>query len=75
MQHVLSTRRPWFIRFADAIADRWRSRQRHETLSGLDARTLADLGIDASEISSIAAEAASQASLTRLRIVAHDRHG
>ena len=75
MQHVLSTHRPWFWRLADAIADRCRSRQRPATLSGLDARTLADIGIDASEIPSIAAEATSQASLTRLRIMAHGHHG
>lgn len=75
MQQVLSTHRPWFIRLVDAIVERRRARRRHAALRDLDARTLADIGVDASEVSSIAAEAASQACLTRLRIVADGHHG
>lgn len=75
MQHVLSTHRPWFIRLMDTIVDGWRHRPRHAALHGLDPRTLSDIGIDASEISSIAAEASSRAPLTRLRIKAHGHHG
>jgi uncharacterized protein YjiS (DUF1127 family) len=41
-----------------------------EALAGLDARTLRDLGLDRAEIFSVAAEAAGNAELTRLRIVA-----
>lgn len=44
-------------------------------LHELDRRTLADIGIDASEIASIEAEARGQAPLTRLRIVAGRHHG
>jgi len=44
-------------------------------LRELDRRTLADIGIDASEITSIEAEAQGQAVLTRLRIVAGQHHG
>lgn len=74
MQHVLSTHRPWFIRLVDAIVDRWRDRQRDAALYGLDPRTLADIAIDASEVSSIAAEASTRACLTRRRIAAHGHH-
>jgi uncharacterized protein YjiS (DUF1127 family) len=40
-----------------------------EALAGLDARTLRDLGLDRAEIFSVAAEAAGNAELTRLRIL------
>jgi uncharacterized protein YjiS (DUF1127 family) len=75
MQTVLGTPRPWVARLLDAIVDRWRDRQRRTALHDLDRRTLADIGIDASEISSIAAEAGLRARRTRLRIVALDHRG
>lgn len=46
-----------------------------DSLHELDRRTLADIGIDASEIASIEAEAQGRAALTRLRIVAERHHG
>jgi hypothetical protein len=51
----------------------WKLLQRRRTASlrELDARTLADIGVDASEISSIDAEARGLSRVTRLRIAAH----
>jgi len=46
-------------------------RRRASSLRGLDARTLADIGVDASEISSIDAEARGLSRVTRLRITAN----
>jgi uncharacterized protein YjiS (DUF1127 family) len=74
MQLVLRTHRPWFARLFDALTDAWRPRQRHTCFREVDLRTLADIGIDPSEISSIQAEAGGMAPLTRLRIVAHGHH-
>jgi uncharacterized protein YjiS (DUF1127 family) len=50
------------------LARRWRER-RIARLSELDARTMADIGIDRSEIMSIEAEARGSTLRTRLRIV------
>lgn len=44
------------------------------SLLDLDARTLADIGIDRSEIDSIAAEASGRAAPTRRRLVMEPRH-
>lgn len=51
----------------------WKLLQRRRTASlhELDARTLADIGVDASEISSIDAESQGRSRVTRLRIAAH----
>jgi uncharacterized protein YjiS (DUF1127 family) len=75
MPTVLSTHRPWTVRWFDALVDRWRARRQQTPLHGLDPRTLADIGVDASEISSIAAEANALAQLTRLRVAAQGHHG
>lgn len=75
MQTILSTHRRWAVRWVEVIVDRWRARLRRTTLRDLDQRALADIGIDASEISSITAEARSRACLTRLRIVTPGHHG
>jgi len=48
-------------------------RETMESLSTLDARTLADIGIHASEIPSISAEWLREATLTRLRIAEEHR--
>lgn len=74
-QHVFSIHRPWFIRLMDTIVDGWRDWQRDAALHDLEPRTLRDIGIDASEISSIAAEASSRAHLTSPRVTAHGHHG
>lgn len=53
------------------LARRWRERRfaRQAGWADLDARTLADIGIDRSEIASIEAEARGTTLRTRLRIV------
>lgn len=74
MQTVLTTHRPWLWRVADVIATRWRLHRDLAALRGLDAHTLADIGIDRSEFSSITAEASSRVLQTRLRIIAQGCH-
>lgn len=69
MTPVLTTHRPWYRRVVEDTLAHWRCRRTLQTLRGLDARTLADIGVDAGELSSIGAEAAGCAALTRLRIV------
>jgi hypothetical protein len=49
----------------------WLLQRRPSSLRDLDARTLADIGVDASEISSIDAESRGLSRVTRLRIAAH----
>jgi uncharacterized protein YjiS (DUF1127 family) len=75
MQTVLTTHRPWHRRLMDAVVHRWRLRRDLAALRALDRAALADLGLDASEIPSIAAEAGSSVARTRLRIVARGCHG
>lgn len=67
---TIATRRPWYRRLIDVALDHLLAHGRPATpLQGLDARTLADIGIDASEIASIEAESRSpRASITRRRI-------
>ncbi|NRF67028.1 hypothetical protein HLB44_08550 [Aquincola sp. S2] len=64
----------WFERWVGQLADALRRPPSFDDLRGLDARTLADIGIDASEISSVEAEARQQRPLTRKRIVRGSRH-
>jgi hypothetical protein len=54
------------------LRDAWRRHvaARSASLHELDARTLADIGIDASEIASVDAEARGATARTRLRIAA-----
>lgn len=49
-------------------------RRRESSLRELDARALADIGVDASEVESIEAESRGASHVTRLRI-AHAPHG
>lgn len=74
---ILSTHRPWAARLLDGVIDQWNAwRDRSKRIAGsspirledLDARTLSDLGLDHSEVSSVLAEARAEAELTRLRI-------
>lgn len=74
MIRPIPTHRAWHRRvLADAMAY-WRERSSRRALHELDRRTLADIGVDASELTSIVAEASTQAQLTRLRIVAAGSH-
>lgn len=59
-----------------ALIDGWNRLQRrhHDPLHELDDRALADIGVDRSEIGSIAAESRRAQAPTRLRIVALPRH-
>ncbi|MFO1329960.1 MAG: hypothetical protein U1F56_21620 [Rubrivivax sp.] len=75
MQTVLTTHRPWHRRLMDAVVHRWRLRRDLAALRSLDRAALADVGIDASEIPSIVAEAGSSVARTRLRIVERGCHG
>jgi uncharacterized protein YjiS (DUF1127 family) len=56
-----------------ALLQMLRKRRRLASLRELDARALADIGVDASELASIEAESRGHSHLTRLRIarVAH----
>ncbi len=65
---VLRTHRPWAARLLDGLMDRWRALNGRSALHELDHRTLADLGLDRSELSSVAAEASLRAERTRQRI-------
>lgn len=71
MTPTIATFRPWHRRVVDAALNRLlRPARPHGELRGLDARTLADIGIDASEIDSIDAESRDpRAGITRRRIV------
>lgn len=70
MPPVLTTHRPRYRRLVDFIRDSVVAPSGRGSLRQLDRRTLADIGIDASEIASIEAEAHGHARVTRLRIVA-----
>jgi uncharacterized protein YjiS (DUF1127 family) len=70
MRSVISTHRPWYRRLLDIVADNLPPASRHTSLRQLSARELADIGVDASEIASIQAEALGRATVTRLRIPA-----
>jgi len=74
MVRPIPTYRSWPQRLLDGVLAAMRERARRDTLRGLDRRTLADIGIDASEVSSIEAESAARATLTRLRIAAVGAH-
>ena len=74
MIRPIPTRRHWLRRAADALHEYLAERAAYRALHALDRRTLADIGLDASEISSVAAESTAHASLTRLRIVAATPH-
>jgi uncharacterized protein YjiS (DUF1127 family) len=74
MTPVLNTYRPWHQRLVDFFRDHLLAPSGRASLHQLDRRTLADIGIDASEIASIEAEARGHARVTRLRIVAAARH-
>jgi uncharacterized protein YjiS (DUF1127 family) len=69
---TITTHRPWHQRLLDVAREQLATRRRHVTpLRDLDPRTLADIGVHASEIDSIEAEAhGPQARITRRRIVA-----
>jgi hypothetical protein len=68
--HTIATHRPWYRRLIDETLDHLLAPGRPATrLRDLDARTLADIGIDASEIDSIEAESRSpRTGITRRRI-------
>lgn len=73
---VLSLSRPWPRRLIDQAREGLLDRKlRTPTGHELDAIALRDLGIDASEIGSIHAEATGQAAPTRRRIVAGSFRG
>ena len=68
--HTIATYRPWYRRLIDDTLDHLLAPGRPATpLYGLDARTLADIGVDASEIDSIEAESRGPSTrITRRRI-------
>jgi uncharacterized protein YjiS (DUF1127 family) len=72
---TLSTHRSWFSRFVADLRLHWQQRRTLQALRELDSRTLADIGIDASELSSIEAEAWGHGVITRRRIVTGLCHG
>ena len=80
MTPTLVTRSPWPLIAFEAVRAALRNRPRRtdtpraEPLHELDARTLRDIGVDASEVTSIEAEARGDADVTRLRIVAEWHH-
>jgi uncharacterized protein YjiS (DUF1127 family) len=72
MPPIINTYRPLHRRLFDAWRERFGA---GDDLRGLDARMLADIGIHASEINSIEAEASTRVQRTRRRIVLRLRHG
>jgi uncharacterized protein YjiS (DUF1127 family) len=68
MIRPIPTRSAWHQRLIDGALAYWAERATRRALHELDSRTLADIGVDASEIGSIAAESSAHARLTRLRI-------
>lgn len=76
MPPVIRLHRRWTTRLREHLSRLWRSGGRAVDLHELDARTLADLGLDRSEVTSVLAEARREASATRLRIAALvNQHG
>jgi len=69
MTPTLTTHRPWYRRWVENTLDHWRQQRTLQALRELDSRTLADIGIDASELSSIDSEARGLGAVTRRRIV------
>lgn len=67
--HVIPTHRPLHLRLL-ALARELLEHGARSPLHELDPHTLTDIGISASEIDSIEAEAQGRARLTRLRIAA-----
>lgn len=74
MIRPIPTRRAWHRRLFDGVIGYWQEHATQRALHELDRRTLADIGVDASEIASIASESSAHAQLTRLRIVASGSH-
>lgn len=74
MIRPIPTYRSWPYRLLDRLRAHWHERARLRVLRDLDRRTLVDIGIDPSEVSSIEAESKARAALTRLRIVAVGFH-
>jgi hypothetical protein len=68
--HAIATHRPWYRRLIERALDRLLTHGRKAApLHGLDARTLADIGVDASEIASIETESRGpRLGITRRRI-------
>lgn len=75
MRPVITTYRPWYQRLLDIVRDGLRASSGHASLRGLSARELSDIGVHASEIESIEAEARGRVTATRLRIVTGSLHG
>jgi uncharacterized protein YjiS (DUF1127 family) len=69
MTPTLSTHRPWYRRLLTDVRDHWHQQRTLQALRELDSRTLADIGIGASELSSIDSEARGLGDVTRRRIV------
>jgi uncharacterized protein YjiS (DUF1127 family) len=74
MRSIITTHRPWYQRLLDIVADSMPAASRHTSLRQLSARELADIGVDASEIASIQAEARGLTATSRLRIVASSHY-
>jgi uncharacterized protein YjiS (DUF1127 family) len=74
MTTTLATHRPWYRRLWDELQARRQQRRTLQALRELDSRTLADIGIHASELSSIEAEAWGHGVITRRRIVTGPCH-
>lgn len=64
----------WIAGWRARLAALLQRRARVDSLHGLDARMLADIGLDASEIGSVQAEARCRSPLTRQRIVRGSCH-
>ena len=67
--NTITTRSPWYRRLVERALDHLLSPAVSSSLHELDARTLADIGVDASEIGSIEAESRGpRVAVTRRRI-------
>ncbi len=64
---IVPAARHWHQRLLDLAHDRFG--RNDPTLRELDRRTLADIGVNASEIDSIEAESQGRARVTRLRVM------
>ena len=74
MTPTLNTYRPWYRRIVEDALAQWRQQRAMQALRELDSRTLADIGIDASELSSIGAEAFGHGVITRRRVIRSLHH-